>query len=227
MVLVSLSRFRFFRRGWWLPVACLAGMTISGFAQPVFFAVKSTPYDRQMARVQPVLLAPPHDSVGRIQLAQLNRWMSSLRDMPYRYSKRWKTPAEVNSAKVADCKGKAVALYEKLRANGAHKVRVVIGKHRAEDLLTHAWVEWETKSGTYLLDPTFESNLAPVAQYPSTYIPFYAYEGAQKYRAATAMFVGGAAMKTAQPAPALNVSRPSVRSGNAYRRTVYSYRRHY
>lgn len=196
-------------------MACLAGTTISGFAQPVFLSVDSTPYDRQMARIRPVLSSPPQSSGGRIQITKLNQWMSSLRDMPYRYSKRWKTPAEVKFAKVADCKGKAVALYETMRTNGAHKVRVVIGKHRAEDSLTHAWVEWETVKGTYLLDPTFESSAGQATSSPSTYIPFYAYEGARKYRVANTLFVGGTELKTAQPAPAANIRRTPARSAYA------------
>jgi predicted transglutaminase-like cysteine proteinase len=110
--------------------------------------------------------------------------MNNLREIPYRFSRQWKTPAEVNSAMVADCKGKAVMLYAKMRANGATHVRFVIGKHHVADLKTHAWLEWDTTNGTYLLDPTFNWTVARAEEHdPATYIPFYAYDGPRKYRA--------------------------------------------
>ena len=224
MVLVSLSAFRFPKR-MGLFLAGLVAVTASAFAQPILLPVESTPYDRQMARVQPTLASPPRAAASRIQMTSLNQWMGKLRDIPYRYSKRWKTPAEVRSAKAADCKGKAVALYHTLRAHGARHVRVVIGKHRAENPLTHAWVEWETTNGTYLLDPTFESKVAQAAPDRTTYIPFYAYEGAQKYRAASAMFVGNSELKTAQSAPAWNVKPVLVRASKSYRSVNSSRRR--
>jgi predicted transglutaminase-like cysteine proteinase len=110
--------------------------------------------------------------------------MTHLRAMPYQYSIQWKTPAEVGSALAADCKGKAVILYAKMRAMGATHVRFVIGKHRLADLKTHAWLEWDTTKGTFLLDPTFKSTVERATQRePGTYIPLYAFNGARKYRA--------------------------------------------
>jgi hypothetical protein len=150
----------------------------------MFLTVNGTPYDQQMAPVSRVLNAGTGPQVSRTSLSALNLWMSRLRAMPYRYSTKWKTPAEVTSDHVADCKGKAIALYEKLRANGARHVRLVIGKHRANDLRTHAWVEWDTLRGTFLLDPTFHATPANTENRDrSTYIPFYAYESGHKYRA--------------------------------------------
>ena len=49
----------------------------------------------------------------------VNHWIQNLREIPYGFSPVWKTPDEVESAPVADCKGKAVALYEKMHAHGA------------------------------------------------------------------------------------------------------------
>ena len=40
----------------------------------------------------------------------------------------WKTPNEIAHAPTADCKGKAVALYQRMRENGARNLRLVIGK---------------------------------------------------------------------------------------------------
>jgi transglutaminase-like putative cysteine protease len=183
MVLRSLSPLRAHRRFFAL-FACSWLTSVSGFAQTMFLTVDCTPYDAQMTRVSDVLNADTGPRICRTSLAALNHWISRLRAMPYYYSPRWRTPEEVNSAQVGDCKGKAVALYEELRANGARNVRLVIGKHRASDLRTHAWVEWETPQGTFLLDPTFNWTAAKTDhENTSTYIPFYAYESGRKYRA--------------------------------------------
>jgi predicted transglutaminase-like cysteine proteinase len=107
-----------------------------------------------------------------------------LRAIPYHYSPQWKTPAQVNTDLAADCKGKAILLYAIMRANGARHVRFVIGKHHIADQRTHAWLEWDTTRGTYLLDPTFNTEVERVSNYDQArYIPHYAYNGARKYRA--------------------------------------------
>ena len=80
--------------------------------------------------------------------------MGDLRAIPYGFTKEWKTPAETQSGAPADCKAKAVALYERMQAHGAANMRLVIGKRATTSRSTHAWVEWETESGTYVLDPT-------------------------------------------------------------------------
>jgi hypothetical protein len=183
MFFVSLSPFRLLGFVSVL-VAGLGANAIPCSAQPSFFMVASTPYDRQMSPISPVLNSPPGPLAGRTSLTTLNQWMTSLRAIRYRYSPQWKTPAQVNSDVVADCKGKAILLYAILRANGATHVRFVIGKHHLADLRTHAWLEWDTTSGTYLLDPTFNNGIERITmQDPETYIPQYAYNGSRKYRA--------------------------------------------
>ena len=147
------SPFRF-KRCLAILVSFAGSVSVPCFAHTTFLKVDNTPYDRQMAPVWVFLNADSPAKSEATTLFTLNDWMRRLRAMPYRYSKAWKTPAEVQSDRVGDCKGKAVALYEKLLANGAHNVRLVIGKHRTTDLRTHAWVEWETAQGTLLLDPT-------------------------------------------------------------------------
>jgi len=167
-----------------LLTACLGLGAASCFAQSNFLAVASTPYDRQMAPISPVLNSPTGPLAGRASLTTINQWMAGLRAMPYQYSPQWKTPAQVNSEVVADCKGKAILLYAILRARGATRVRFVIGKHHVADLRTHAWLEWETTRGTFLLDPTFNSSVELVGERaPATYVPHYAYDGSRKYRA--------------------------------------------
>ncbi len=98
----------------------------------------------------------------------------------------WKTPAEVESGAPADCKGKAVALYERMHAHGANNIRLVIGKRTATSRVTHAWISWETGDGTYVLDPTINWTAFRAEEVGNrNYIPYYAYAGNQKYRAAS------------------------------------------
>jgi predicted transglutaminase-like cysteine proteinase len=137
-----------------------------------------------MTPISRVLNSSARHLAGRTSLATLDQWLTNLRAIPYRYSPQWKTPAQVNAELVADCKGKAILLYAIMRTNGATHVRFVIGKHHVADQRTHAWVEWDTTSGTYVLDPTFNRAVERVSDYdPAMYIPHYAYNGAHKYRA--------------------------------------------
>jgi hypothetical protein len=160
------------------------------FAQPLLISVDSTPYDKQMARVQPVLDSTPTEAPGLISLTLVNRWMRALRRIPYRYSNQWQTPQEVRAARRADCKGKAIAMYEFMQSIGATNVRVVVGKHHAGDWFTHAWVEWTTAVGNFVLDPTFNPYVVRAEEHDSSkYIPLYEYEGMLRYRAVNARLV--------------------------------------
>jgi predicted transglutaminase-like cysteine proteinase len=121
---------------------------------------------------------------GHTSLTTINQWMMQLRAIPYKYSLQWKTPEQLDSDFATDCKGKAIMLYAKMRAIGARHVRFVIGKHNVADLRTHAWLEWDTTQGTYLLDPTLNSAVERTKEHDvATYIPLYAYNGSRKYRA--------------------------------------------
>src|SRR5207248_9854791 len=106
-----------FKKSLWFLIGAL-GWTSVGFSQSTFVEVDSIPCDKQMARVQPTLTAPSGYLIGGISFALVNDWMIELRAMPCRYCREWQTPAEVDAARVADCKGKAVALYDRLRFNG-------------------------------------------------------------------------------------------------------------
>ena len=137
-----------------------------------------------MTPVAAILNSSSSSLSGRASLARINHWLTKLRAIPYRYSLQWKTPAQVSADPAADCKGKAILLYATMRANGAKHVRFVIGKRHIADQRTHAWLEWETTQGTFLLDPTFNTSVERVSAYdPARYIPHYAYYGARKYRA--------------------------------------------
>lgn len=100
---------------------------------------------------------------------------------------QWKTPAEVAREPLADCKGKAVALYQQMAQHGARGLRLVIGRRAPTSHSTHAWVEWTTASATYILDPTINWTAQTVDEVAdNSYVPYYAYAGDQKYRAPTA-----------------------------------------
>jgi hypothetical protein len=165
--------------------ALLSLIAASCFASSSFVTVSNTPYDRQMARIQPVLSASSHGAKQEISLSLVNHWIETLRAIPYGFSMEWKTPAEVESGAAADCKGKAVALYNLMHARGTDNVRLVIGKRTWMSQKTHAWLEWTTAFATYVLDPTINwSALRAEHLGSSSYIPLYAYAGDRKYRAA-------------------------------------------
>lgn len=150
----------------------------------MFLSVDSTPYDRQMSRIRPVLLSRSATE-QQVSVSLVNQWMGDLRDIPYGYHNEWKTPTEVQTGQPADCKGKAVALYQRMQSRGAKNVRLVIGKRAPTSRVTHAWLIWETNSGTYVLDPTFNWMACRSEQLSeNSYIPFYAYSGTKKFRAA-------------------------------------------
>ena len=166
----------------------LALASSSAFADALLFTVNSTPYDRQMSRIRPVLTAPAHAAGSQISVSIVNQWMADLRSIPYGFTTFWKTPAEAQSGAPADCKAKAVALYEKMRANGVTNVRLVIGKRTATSRQTHAWLAWDTNSGSYVLDPTFNWSACTASQAgKSNYQALYAYAGSKKFRAASAL----------------------------------------
>jgi hypothetical protein len=202
-------------RSLWLIL--LFASTSLGFAQSAFFEVDATPYDRQMSRIEPTLLASAGYAIDGLSIALVNQWMIELRGMPYRYSREWRTPSEVEAARVADCKGKAVVLYDRLQLNGAANLRLVIGKRRANDLLTHAWLEWETERGTLLLDPTFNWTAKFKVPDGRTYIPFYAYDGVRKYQAATSVLARRTFRTRTPAAPAHGVITRPMRSSSRMR----------
>lgn len=167
-----------------LSFVLIAFCSATSFADALYFAVNSTPYDNQMARIRPVLTASGHASGSDLSLTTVNQWMSELRSIPYGFTKTWKTPAEAQSGAPADCKAKAVALYEKMHSQGATNVRLVIGKRTSMSRQTHAWLAWETPTGSYVLDPTFfHAACTPAKAGKRNYQPLYAYAGSKKFRA--------------------------------------------
>lgn len=183
MIFISLNPFAL-RRSFLLFLTLLGLSVISCFGDSILLSVKTTPYDNQMTRIRSVLSSNSPTRRGGVSLALVNNWIGDLRAIPYGFSREWKTPAETQSGAPADCKAKAVSLYERMQEHGA-TVRLVIGKRTAESRCTHAWVEWETANGSYVLDPTINWMAyrgSDVGR--SSYIPFYAYAGNRKFRAA-------------------------------------------
>ncbi|MEY2537601.1 MAG: hypothetical protein QOG67_1341 [Verrucomicrobiota bacterium] len=171
-----------------LSLVCLSALPC--FAGSLLLSVNSTPYDRQMSRIQPVLSSKGSAQKDDVSMAIVNHWIQGLREIPYGFSQEWRTPSEVETAPSADCKGKAVALYQKMQAHGAHNVRLVIGKRTSSSRKTHAWLEWNTDSGTYVLDPTINWNAYRADEVRgNSYLPLYAYAGSHKYRAVSSDLV--------------------------------------
>ena len=186
MILISIQPF-VARKLWPFIVGLICLFSISCFAESVYFSVNSTPYDRQMSRICPVLLSQSDAGKQNLSLSLVNHWIEDFRAIPYGFSREWKTPAEVESAAFADCKGKAVALYERMQLRGAQDIRLVIGRRTSISRKTHTWVEWNTEGGTYVLDPTINWAACRADKLRNrAYIPLYAYAGARKYRATPA-----------------------------------------
>jgi predicted transglutaminase-like cysteine proteinase len=186
-------------------------------AQSQFVEIAYTPYDHQMERIQPVLAASSGYTFDGVSFALVNEWMIELRAMPYRYSREWQTPFEVESRRAADCKGKALALYDRLQLNGAANVRLVIGKRRVSDSLTHAWLEWDTQLGTLLLDPTFNWTVAIKVRDPRSYVAFYGYEGEHKYQATSSLLAARTIGNRNPAAPSHGVITRPVRAASRMR----------
>lgn len=186
MILISIQPFAL-KKVFALLAAMVGLSTASCFAASMLLSVGSTPYDRQMNRIRPVLVSATENEGHDVSLALVNHWMEDLRDIPYGYHTEWKTPEEVVTGHAADCKGKAVALYQRMHAHGAKNLRLVIGKRAPTSRSTHTWLVWETDQGSYLLDPTFNWMATRTEQVSRhSYQPLYAYAGSKKFRAAEA-----------------------------------------
>ncbi|PYL15762.1 MAG: hypothetical protein DMF46_05010 [Verrucomicrobia bacterium] len=186
MVLVSIRPYPV-KKIFLILIGLICLSSISCFAQSLYFTVSSTPYDKQMTRIRPVLFCKSGGGRQNLSLALVNHWIEDIRAIPYGFTPEWKTPAEVESAVVADCKGKAVALYQRMQSHGAEHIHLVIGKRTFISRKTHAWLEWNTDGRAYVLDPTFNWAACRADQLGNdAYIPFYAYAGNRKYRAAAA-----------------------------------------
>ncbi|HET6643955.1 MAG TPA: hypothetical protein VFG65_00485 [Fimbriimonadales bacterium] len=189
MIFVSINPFAL-KRFFFFLLAAIGFSCLSCFGESLLLSVKTTPYDRQMSRIRLVLQDETRPVVRHVSLGIVNRWIRDLRSIPYGFTPEWKTPDETHSGQPADCKAKAVALYATMQAHGATHVRLIIGKRTPASRSTHAWLEWETENGSYLLDPTWNWKAYAIREVGRrSYIPYYAFEGSQKFRAATMTLV--------------------------------------
>jgi predicted transglutaminase-like cysteine proteinase len=183
MIFISINPFAL-KRFFFFLLAAIGLSCASCFADAVFMNVKTTPYDMQMSRIRPVLLlSQSHLGREQVSLGMVNHWIGDLRSIPYGFTKEWKTPAETQSSTAADCKAKSVALYQTMLEHGANNVRLVIGRRAPTSRSTHAWLEWDSDTGSYVLDPTLNWKAVPSSEVGRRfYVPFYAYEGSRKFR---------------------------------------------
>jgi predicted transglutaminase-like cysteine proteinase len=189
MIFVSINPFAL-KRFFFFLLAAIGLSCVSCFGQSILLSVRSTPYDKQMSRVRPVLTSEAPHRGSEVSLGVVNQWIGDLRSIPYGFTKEWKTPLETQSGSPADCKAKALALYDRMQIHGATNLRLIIGKRAATSRSTHAWLEWDTATGTYVLDPTINWTAYQGRDVGRrSYIPFYAFEGTRKFRAAPATLV--------------------------------------
>ena len=189
MIFISINPFAL-KRFFFFFLAVVGLSCASCFGESLLVRVKSTPYDIQMSRIRPVLLSEIHPAKAEVSMGMVNHWIGDLRSIPYGFTKVWKTPAETQSGEPADCKAKAVALYKTMLENGASNLRLVIGRRTSTSRSTHAWLEWDSNTGSYVLDPTINWRAYRTSDLGHrSYIPLYAFEGSKKFRATQASLV--------------------------------------
>jgi len=186
MIFVSINPFAL-KRFFFFLLAAIGLSCVSSFGQSILLGVKTTPYDKQMSRIRLVLMTDAPERGNKVSLDMVNRWIGDLRSIPYGFTKEWKTPTETQSGSPADCKAKAVALYARMQIQGATNLRLIIGKRTATSRSTHAWLEWDTPNGRYVLDPTINWRAYQGSDVGRrSYLPLYAFEGTRKFRAVPA-----------------------------------------
>jgi hypothetical protein len=165
-------------------IALIAAMILGTPAWSIqMIPVSATPYDSQMQPILPILES---DSSGGtspgVTIPQVNRWMRQLHDIPYHYTSSWAGCANVNACGTADCKGKALALYQRMKASGATGLYLMIGLKDSDNSQTHVWLLWKYDGSLYNLDPTFENRAFPKNDFDrSSYRPSYSYSGDSKF----------------------------------------------
>jgi hypothetical protein len=78
-------------------------------------------------------------------------------------------------------------------------------------------VEWQTRIGTLLLDPTFNWNAAIKLRNRRTYIAFYEYESGHKYQAGSSLVANRTFAARAPAAPAHGMVTRPLRTASRYR----------
>src|SRR5229473_2730795 len=99
MVTISMQPYTL-RKIWLIVAGLICLSSISCFANSLYLNVNSTPYDRQMARILPVLFSGDAASKQDLSMSLVNHWMGDLRTIPYGFFVEWKTPAELQTEAV-------------------------------------------------------------------------------------------------------------------------------
>ena len=116
----------------------------------------------------------------------VNQWIGDLRSIPYGFTKEWKNPTETQSGSPADCKAKAVALYDRMQIHGATNLR--LSSASAPRPAVQRTPGWNGKHGTANMfwTPQLTGRHIKAGMWAGAYIPLYAFEGTRKFRAAPA-----------------------------------------
>jgi len=138
-----------------------------------------TPYDQYLGPMWSVF---SHLS-GKADPATVEQLVRQGRAFRYSYNKAQpfvpQTPGETEATKSGDCKAKSLWLADKMNDRG---VRFVIGKAKAGQSISHAWLIWNGPSGWMILDATMYSTpLSPERISRSQFVPLYSYATSGKY----------------------------------------------
>ncbi len=94
----------------------------------------------------------------------------------------WQLPEETEARGAGDCEDIAVWLYATLIRLGFENVRLVVGRHRIDKPMNHAWVVYYLNGKVYILDPTMNRGLWEARQYPEGfYKPVYSYSKGSRW----------------------------------------------
>jgi len=95
----------------------------------------------------------------------------------------WQLPDETERKGGGDCEDKAIWLYSRLLKDGFEDIRLVIGKVREDSLRFHSWVAWYPQGKVYVLDPTNDSEMWEIDEYPKGfYKPYYSFYRDKSWR---------------------------------------------
>jgi hypothetical protein len=149
-----------------------------------------TPYDPYLGPVWTVLKSLS-GKASPDQAAQLVRQGHAFR---YNYNSAQpylpQTPEQTAASKSGDCKAKSLWVASKLNDRG---VRFVIGKAKAGQSISHAWLIWNGPDGWMILDATlYSSPLNPTRLSSNQFVPTYSFAPSGKYAHAMAAASPGA-----------------------------------
>ena len=174
--------------------AFVAGLLMSQHASAEIdlgSSVPRTPYDTYLTPVWDVFRKLGGTDPDRATVEQLVREGRGFR---YVFKKEQpyvpQLPEQTEATKSGDCKAKSLWLASKMNCR---KLRFVIGKARAGDAQSHAWLIWEAPDGWLVLDATnYSRALDPDRISANQLVPTYSYAPGGKYAHAVGAAARGA-----------------------------------